>query len=290
MPETSYTSHSINSGDSAHQAPLVFVTGTQRCGTTLTCRILDAHPGLDMVNEVLSPDELDAVFASENCERSLRTALKRKGLACPKGSWGLKHPYLTYHLENIARRFPTSRIVIVMRDGRAVAHSYLKVKWGIANIHAGAHRWKSEVRKQDEFRDRHPGAAFLLRYEALLTEPEAGIRELCAFLGLEYETSLLEFYKQPVRFQQHKNNLNTARAIDPQLKDAWRRGLTPFQIKVFEAVAGGVLQSHGYPVEHARRGLPAPLRCWYALHQRVVGELQIQFKWRLQNFFEKKIR
>jgi len=54
---------------------------------------------------------------------------------------------------------------------------------------------------------------------------------------------------------------------------------------VFEDVAGQDLQKLGYPLVNDRVKIPAIVKLWLRWHQKVVGELQLQYQWRVKRFF-----
>lgn len=263
--------------------PFLFITGTQRSGTTLTCRILDAHPDVTVANEVLTPHELDGLLSGENMP-PLRQELEKRGVRLGTGRGGIKHPYFTYHLENVSRLFPNAKIVIILRDGRAVANSYLKVRWGTANIYAGAKQWAREVRLQRAFLAANPDRAILVRYEDLVAEPRETLLRICRFLDLPFSEEMLSYHKRPPSFRRHRFNVNTTRGIDPSIGEKWKHDLTPRQIRIFESLAGDVLVENGYTLTSKDRiRIPPVLRLLYEAQQIIVGELQIQYKWRLKS-------
>src|SRR3954453_14550259 len=59
-----------------------------------------------------------------------------------KPGWADKTPYYIGHIDELRRVFPDARIVNLVRDGRDVALSLLRVPFGPANVWAAAHQWR----------------------------------------------------------------------------------------------------------------------------------------------------
>src|SRR5258708_5191931 len=73
-------------------------------------------------------------------EAAYRAALEAPYLAYAaqhgKPGWGDKTPYYIGHIDELRRVFPEARIVNLVRDGRDVALSLLRVPFGPANVWA----------------------------------------------------------------------------------------------------------------------------------------------------------
>src|SRR5262245_1875577 len=119
----------------------IFIVGTQRSGTTLLCRMLTAHPSIFIKNEISDALETfsetsskEKVLARINAdlERTYGSQLEGFLQSAHKTRWGLKEPLLTYRLDSLARNFPDAKLIVIIRDGRAVANSYIKSQWGVA--------------------------------------------------------------------------------------------------------------------------------------------------------------
>ncbi|MCL6285631.1 sulfotransferase [Ruegeria sp. 2012CJ41-6] len=104
--------------------------------------------------------------------------------------WGDKTPWNTYHLPAIGAMFPHARYVWLMRDGRDVALSYYKA--GLYDSLAeAAVRWADANRACQRF-ERWCPHLYRLRYEDLVTDPEATFGALFAWSGLQFHPDMLE--------------------------------------------------------------------------------------------------
>jgi Sulfotransferase family len=86
--------------------------------------------------------------------------------------------------------------VILVRDYRAVVHS--KIKHG-KSLTAAARRWRSKMRQIEALTQDVPARRkFELKYESLCENPEAELRRLCDFIGVEFSSSMLQRPSQDV--------------------------------------------------------------------------------------------
>lgn len=155
--------------------------------------------------------------------------------------------------------FPDARYVHVVRDGRAVAASWLQMPWwlgyrGPGHWHWGplpdGYRdewersgrsfvvlagiaWKLLLDASDAARAAVPRAQWLdVRYEDLLADPSATLRAVVAFLGLPEDA---RFDAAVARYR-----------FDATRMDGYRRALGPMAVDALDASLAGHLARFGY--------------------------------------------
>ena len=80
--------------------------------------------------------------------------------------------------------------IVLVRDYRAVVHS--KIKHG-NNLETAARGWRKKMRQIEALtRDVPASRKFQLRYESLCTNPEAELKRLCDFIGVDFSSSMLQ--------------------------------------------------------------------------------------------------
>ena len=189
----------------------------------------------------MTPGEaIGAVFATYAAERG-------------KARWGDKTPLYMQYLPLLERLFPDARFVHLVRDGRDAALSFLSVPagimtegWGHPQDAAGfACQWATEVRAARELGWRVGTARYLeVGYEALVAEPEAELRGICAFLGLAYDGVMVDYAgKTESARKEHQQRLNEPPRVGVR---NWRTEMAPVDVAAFEAVAGDLLHELGY--------------------------------------------
>ncbi|MET0326625.1 MAG: sulfotransferase, partial [Ilumatobacteraceae bacterium] len=217
-----------------------------RCAALLTADASFRRWGLgtDQVAAALS-DPAPATYA-ETVRRLYAAAAAARG----KPRYADKTPSHVLHLRRLARTFPESKFVHVVRDGRDVAMSYRSVAWGPSSVEEAALRWRRSVRR-GRIDGRHLGADRYceVRYEELVADPRTVMLELCRFLELPWDEAVLRHQERAAdviaatRFPDAHRRLLLPPT--PGLRD-WRREMPPADVARFEAIAGGTLDELGY--------------------------------------------
>jgi Sulfotransferase family len=289
------------------EPPAPFIVGVPRSGTTLLRFQLDAHPQLaigaetgfglvagDVAARGGGPgDLLDALTAMETwpdlrLERDragevldrvtpwsvgggLRALYKELAALDGKPRWGDKTPAHLRRIAALAELLPEAHFVHIVRDGRAVACSVRDLHFapGDGSIEAIADDWRDQITDA-----RASGAAVThyheVRFERLVAEPEATLRELCRFVELEFDPAMLRPHERAevrlaqlpevrrfkdrtfTREDRRRMQASTLRPPDPALAESWRDALPPDDVARFEARAGDLLEELGYPLETRR--------------------------------------
>lgn len=273
--------------------------GTQRSGTTLLTRILSAHPTIFIQNEM----QLPSIFAGKSTIEIIdklikqyddRTGKSFKELISKENMlWGLKDPQLTEYIPQLRMFLPESKFIIIVRDGRGVTNSYMENKWGLGtNAYYGALRWKQEVQAQLDFMDETPNNFIFIRYEDIIDDLESALRNICKFLNKPFDTEMLSYESTQSDYPKRRENAQTFKKPDKRLAEKWKNRLSAFEIAIVETVAGDLLEQLGYELTGNKVKL-SPLQLFYfKWHQKIIGEFQIQYRWRKFRFIEqiKKIK
>lgn len=170
-----------------------------------------------------------------------------------KPRYGDKTATYVLRLPTLARLFPESRFLHLIRDGRDVALSWLDVQWGMETIEELALYWSNMVQAGRAAGSWLGGTRYLeVRYEHLVVEPEAALSSICNFAGLTWSDSMLRYYRDPspvlasVRFPAAHGHLSSPPTSGLR---QWKRDLAPRDVAAFDALAGPVLAELGYNEE-----------------------------------------
>jgi hypothetical protein len=290
------------------------VVGVGRSGTTLLRLMLDAHPQMAVPPETgFVPDLIDAAREDGATPESLAEVLvthRRWGdfgleadelterwRALPqikpgpavrvffelyaekhgKPRWGDKTPGYTQHIRKISKVLPEARFIHLIRDGRDVTLSRTKtLALKDVPIAKSARRWKKRLK-----RAQRQGAKvdhyLELRYETLVSEPEATLRQICEFIELPWDDAILHHHE---RSEERLSELDrdipamggrlprsaesrmalherTTSPVDTSAIGKWRTQMSPEDVAEFESVAGDLLEELGYEPATTRASTPA---------------------------------
>jgi len=187
------------------------ICGAGRSGTSLLMGMLDNHDRLEVAFEWQAaclyeegkfergPDARDRrirAFVAE-CEREAAhhsdkiwgnkiTTEQLDGLndlhqKCPHHRAGVLDAFFNHHLRGV-------KVVYIIRDGRTCVRS--KINRTTQSIEAACRRWNYAVEVLQFLKERHSGN-MTLRFEDLVTAPEATLRRICAFLEVEFQPAML---------------------------------------------------------------------------------------------------
>ena len=166
-----------------------------------------------------------------------------------KTRWGDKTPAYIGHIDRLAGIWPDARFVVLIRDGRDVALSVMKVPFGPNNAWAAARSWSRAIRQGREAARRYAGRVLELRYEDLVTNPEQEVVTTCDFLELDYSPDMLAIEqtdRSKVVEDQSAWFTNVWAGITTAAVGKWRTELSPREVEAFESVAGDELRALGY--------------------------------------------
>lgn len=205
-----------------------------------------AHGALVKSQPASYPDAIRAVFAEYARSRG-------------KTRYGDKTPLHVLSIRALSDLFPEARFVHVIRDGRDVALSYLDVSWGASTMEEAAILWRRAVRTgRRQGRRLGSDRYHEIRYEALLEDPETIVRNVCGFLDLDFDASMLRYneraHEVAGKMGAPETRQNLYLPFTKGLRD-WRSQMDLSQLARFEVLAGDVLDELGYERAVSRPGL-----------------------------------
>jgi len=102
-------------------------------------------------------------------------------------------PWYGQNIPLLNKIFPKSKFIHLVRDGRDVSISYARTPWWHQDPQQNLQRWQQEIQKIEKDGAHLLKDRFLsIRYEDLVTKPEATVKDMCEFLGVDYEKGMLK--------------------------------------------------------------------------------------------------
>jgi len=186
------------------------------------------------------------------------------GQAQGKRMVGDKTPGYVRRIKTLHGLWPAARFVHLIRDGRDV---YLSMSgrpleqwkpgvfdtWAEAPALTAGLWWELNVRRgQEAGKPLGQDLYYEMRYESLIARPREECDALCAFLGVPYDDAMLRFHESRADNEPQPSGKPAWRPITSGLRN-WKAEMAPEDLENFEAAAGGLLDSLGYP-----RAVPHP--------------------------------
>jgi hypothetical protein len=177
-----------------------------------------------------------------------------------KSRWGDKRPTYFRNVEMLRALFPDAQFVHIVRDGRDCVASLKRMPWwqrdGRNAVDAMAW-WVEAVECARRAKKALPADSFYeVRYEDLVADPQRELQALCAFLGEDFEKSMLESHVAAADLPERQRlgwHAGTGEQVDTRRIGSHATGLDDWERQLMEFVGRRRLRRFGYQVPQARR-------------------------------------
>ena len=276
--------------DSLNENCPIFIVGLPRSGTTLMGSLLSAHPAIAIAPEThflnhwlklfphldlkqrrdfelfwaeFSTSERFSYFGIEaeavkaqilskgttEAQAIFSTMLQQYAHNRQKQRWGEKTPAHYQFMDRLLEWYPQARLITMLRDPRAVTRSLLGVPWASNYAVAHADRWRLGVRDLKQWLTEP--RVLIVKYETLVTTPEAELRRVCEFVGETFTPQMFDRSEEssPIinREGWARDHLQAAlKPISTDNIEKWRSDLSPDDIAAIEYVTRREMRLFGY--------------------------------------------
>ncbi len=216
-------------------------------------RLIDAHPSNWDINFTI--DQIKMEMREPSVWEMFRSINELYAQNQSAKYWLSKEPNLFDYGYEIKTHMPDALFIYLVRDGRDVAASMLKGRLHENHIYFAAKRWRNDQIKclqyisDPLFRK----GSITVYYEDLIRDPYTVIGNLSDFIGIDFESSMLEFYKND-KIQDHSKRSefwkNLSKPIISTNSKKYLKNLNKNQIHTFESVASDLLKILGYQLEY----------------------------------------
>ena len=279
----------------------VFIVGCERSGTTLLSVLLDRHSKLAVTPEThffprvyeryRSDSQLDsreklvqAFFNERFCSELeldqeglisrykdhpadfaglLRAALEEYAAQRNVSHVGEKTPGHLAYVDQIVQWYPHARVVGIVRDGRDVVRSLLKVGWTQKNLRLQSMVWRWAAREGIRLTKWFPNQYLQVRYEDLLRHPRETLTQIDQFIGIDFEEGQLSPQEKSGVVLSHESDYKgkATKELDPSRIGAWESQTNKHERWLMNSMMGRQLRQHGYDKTDLE-GCPVWLRVW----------------------------
>lgn len=251
----------------------VFLVGSERSGTTLLRLMLDNHPqitfwaefeyGVHGIDDAGRYPKLDDYYQWLQTDRNFLMdgpSIDRR-LSYPElvNSFLRQFQAFTdkpvvgatvhHHFDRLLKIWPDALFIHIVRDGRDVTRSCMKMGWAGDGWH-GAKRWLDAERLWDRVKAQLPEHRRLeVRFEELIYDNAGTLDRICQFMSASGDAS--------VNLRYHPDMMNYAQGTDYGLPDSslvnqWHHKLSKREIQLIESRIAPLLVDRGYELS----GLP----------------------------------
>jgi len=174
-----------------------------------------------------------------------------------KNRFGEKTPHHILYLEEIFKIFPHSKVIILIRDPRAVVASLLKTDFAPKTTNGCSMQWLTLNASGLYYTNRFPDRILYVGYENLVTSPKESLQDICLFLNIPFDNTMLNFHTQPAPdldlcVEPWKEGVT--RGLYTDSIDRWRGDLGVGEIRSIESRCGAMMRLWGYqPISNQGR-------------------------------------
>jgi len=236
-----------------HEHGPVFVAGVERSGTSLLYALLASHPNIAMTRRTnlwsYFYDQYGDLSDPENFERCLQVMMRYQRLVklqpdaqrlraefwqgqpsyarlfalleehnaarLGKQRWGDKSLNTERYADPILSAYPGARILHMVRDPGDRCASVLR-RWSDrrgSGVGGATAEWMVSADLAIRNQRRHPDRYRIVRYEELVQDPAAMLRNICAFIDEPYVTTMLSMQGATEFREQGSNSSYGARPV-----------------------------------------------------------------------------
>lgn len=187
--------------------------------------------------------------------------------------WVCKDNALFDYAEEIIDQFPEAKFIYLVRDGRDVALSFLKVPGGPKSMTDAGRLWIREQQKCLQVYRLYPENVYMVRYEDLLNNPQETIRGMCSFSGIAYSEDMMNFFKKDDNtFEKSVYWSNLNKPLMSENSGKWKNEMSGKDIHYYQNIESAeckrLLASFGYEVLEDSNNMII-----YTIYRQVVDKI-----------------
>ncbi|HEX6293071.1 MAG TPA: sulfotransferase, partial [Herpetosiphonaceae bacterium] len=283
-------------GETIMERGPIFIGGLDRCGKTLLRALLVSHPHIaipavgsnywtffyNQYGDLRDPANFERCLAAmlrykharfiqpdpERIRHEFRQgqpsyarlfALFHQHYAEREGKprWGDQSGLIERYADAIFAAYPGARMIHMIRDPRDRYQASLAL-WPKGKMRAGGAtaRWLYSVRLAWRNHQRYPDRYLIVRYETLVEQPEATLRQVCAFIGEPYTPAMLTMEGAPSYRAKYGGGAAPDQSpITTAYIGRFRGAVPQREIAFMQALAGRQMRAYGYEPEPIRLSL-----------------------------------
>ncbi len=174
--------------------------------------------------------------------------------------WIEKTPANRKYLPAIHSRFPHARILVTMRDPRAIFAAQIALektrKLGTFSTYYCISHWREVAKVALRAREDGDKTLFLVPYEKLILEPGEWMKQICAFLEIEYDPAIVLTPTKAGKFWEGNSATETAFSrISTEPLTRWQSDLSEEEIGWVEWHCRDLMPEFGYEPRLGERAL-----------------------------------
>lgn len=294
----------------------VFIGGVERSGTTLLGSLLGTQKGCVTTPEsqfktnLLFTEDFDKTVVIKSIKKDFRFKIwdihldnidhiiqknaeslmndlimkyNKRNLNKEDPSIWVDHtPNNFKYAKELLKVYPNAKFVQIIRDPRATISSILKTDWGIVDVLAGINFWKYRMLDIILIKEHliNKNAYYEIKYEDLILNPKIELKNICSFLNIEFNPTLVHNRGFILPAYTKKQHSNVNKKLVKNNINKWKNRLTKKEIKYIEYVTEEFMNQHGYKLSSPLKQIDGLFKRKYFKYimKKIIFHLMLKFR------------
>ena len=223
----------------------------------IVCLLVEKNP-VPWLNTVLIRDEVKKLCREKHVIAIYGAVMDIYADSNNARKWMCKSMQNIRWADHLNNYFKTNKYIFLHRDARDVALSFSKAVIGEKHMYCITKQWVELQRLCLDARSKLPTDRFFtMSYTELTDETESTLRNLCAFLHVEFTPEMMEFYEsEEAKNTARSSSLweNVTKPIMHHNSNKFLKELSEENVRIVESVAGNELDELGYERVYIKKG------------------------------------
>lgn len=210
---------------------------------------------------------------------------------------GDKNPTYSVNFPEVFPLFENAKFIHLTRDYRDQIVSMKEMDFELSHPALIAYRWKLSAKSIQKYKTKFPDRILSIKYENLVVKPETRLVEICNFLGVKFNTGMLEFYKQKASHDflpeaaMNKYHSSLFNPISNSKVNSWASILLKREVRIADMIVGNSAELIGYKRKFVRTNYGLyisvfPILCYgkvWNLFRKIINVLPFRMKMMIKN-------
>ncbi len=175
---------------------------------------------------------------------------------------GDKNPGYAIYTKQLLKIFPEAKFIHIIRDYRDNFVSIKNVDFELPVPSLVVQKWKYFFKKFRKDSHQMPNRYMVINYENIAREPEKSLKELCDFVGINFDKSVFNFHekKDEILKQYPEGYIKTYHTslmnkVNTSKIGVWKKKLSDKQVKLMDHTVGKIAEEAGYERKFLKTGI-----------------------------------
>lgn len=142
--------------------------------------------------------------------------------------------------------FPDSKFIFIIRDPRAVYASVKDLDWGANTSLRLSEIWIDYAAFYFSLQKMYPNRIYLIRYEDVINDTTFQLKQLCDFIGIAYNDSLLQGKGFNIPGYTASQHALVGKSLDKERIEKWKSELKNDDTLIIESYCKTIMKAFGY--------------------------------------------